>query len=200
MPEELPDINLLPKYERQSSSTFYLIIAMLIIILVSFILLGFYYFSIKNKVQTAEAEYEEISLKVEELEAQVQQLEVGGTSTLDQAVGFIENHNIPTSMFITELNDLLPEHSYLSEYEYANQVAKVFAHFEQLDTVANYTTELTTSDYMLDTKVDKVETFGLKEEIPEEDIVNFNVIPRYEAEFTLNINKQKLKGESAEDE
>lgn len=88
----------------------------------------------------------------------------------------------------------------MSEYEYGNQVTEVFAHFEKFDTVANYTTELTTSDYILDTKVDKVESFGLKEEVPEENIVNFNVIPRYEAEFTLDINKQKLKGESEEDE
>lgn len=199
MPEGLPDINLLPKYERQSPGTFYVFITMIIIILLSFILLGFFYFTTKNKLQTKEAEYEELSLEVEELQAQVQQHETGGTS-LEQAVAFVENYNFPTSNFITELNDLLPEHSYLSEYEYGNQVTEVFAHFEKFDTVANYTTELTTSDYILDTKVDKVESFGLKEEVPEENIVNFNVIPRYEAEFTLDINKQKLKGESEEDD
>lgn len=200
MPERLPDVNLLPKYERQSRSAYYIFITMIVIILISFILLGFYYFSTKNKVQTAEAEYEELSIEVEGLEAQVQQYESGGASSLEQAVAFAENHNIPTSAFIVELDTLLPEQSYLSEYEYGSQVAEVTSHFETLDSVAGYTTELITSDYIRDTKVDEVTTFILKDEEQEENEVDFETTPRYEAFFTLQINKQKLKGATQKDE
>ena len=200
MPEGLPDINLLPKYERQSASTYYVFIAMIIILFTSLLFLGCYFFLTKHKLQETEAKYEQLNIEAEGLKAQVEQLESGGTPSLEQAVSFVESHSIPTSVFITELNDLLPEQSYLSEYEYGSQVAKVTVDFETLDIVAGYTTKLIKSDLIKDTKIDEVETFVLKEEEQEENQVMFDTIPRYKTVFTLQVDKQKLKGESREDE
>lgn len=196
MPEGLPDINLLPKYERESSNLFYIFIAIIVIVLLSYLFIGVYFFTTKSKIESAKTEYDQLSEKVDELQAEVNQLEMGGTS-LAEAVSFVDNHNIPTSAFIEELTDLLPDHSYLSEYEYGSQVAEVTAHFETLDTVAGYTTNLITSDLIKDTKVDEVETFELKDE---ESEAAFTTIPRYEVDFTLQINKDKLEGAVEEDE
>lgn len=200
MPDRLQDVNLLPQYERKSSSYSFLFIALIIIILLSYIFLAFNYFTTKNKVKSAETEYAELSERADELQAQLNQLETDGSS-LTQAVAFVENHEIPTSSFIEELTNLLPDYSYLNEYEYSNQVAKIKTYFEKLDTVANYTTNLLTSDYVNDTKVDVVETVDYEEnEGSHQFLVDFDNIPRYESEFTLKVNKQKLKGESREDE
>jgi|SRR5690625_3571851 len=198
MPDRLPDVNLLPKYERQSAGAFYLFLAIIILTLLAYGFIGVYYFTTKSKLTNAEATYTELSEKADGLRAQVDELETGGTG-LAQAVTFAENYNIPTSILIEELNEYLPERGYLSEYSYSNQVAEVTTHFEALDVVAGYTTDLLTSDYIRDTKVDNIETFLLKEE-ENATTVDFSTIPRYESKFTLQINKQNLKGASREDE
>jgi len=200
MPEGLPDINLLPKYERQSSKSFIIFIILIIIMIILFLFFGASYFITKSKLHSVETTYNELSKEVDELHEELKMVDEDESSSFDEAVLFVENHAIPTSIFITELDDLLPDYSYLSEYQYANQEAEVIAHFETLDTVAAYTTELTTSPYVHDTKVDVIETFLIKEEMADEDKGEFDSIPRYETEFTLKINKQKLKGAASEDE
>jgi len=200
MPEGLPDINLLPKYERQSQSMFYLFIIFVMLIILAFVFIGVYYFMTKNKLDAAEIEHEQLSAQAKELQVQIDEIEADGNSSYAQAVTFAESHDLPTSKLITELDKLLPDHGYLSEYEYGSQVAKIITHFETLDTVAAYTTKLTISDYMKDVRVDKIDTFERKNEQLADNEVNFEIIPRYEAHFTLDINKYELKEESEEDE
>ena len=179
MPEGLPDINLLPKIERDRSSKNLLILTVIALIFISYIFIGFYYFYTKKHLEAVNEEHstlhEEVNLKTEELE----QLQ-SGSSSLAQAITFVEQYEIPTSSFITELDYLLPEHSYLNGYEYNNRSTNITVSFETLDKVAEYTTKLTNSDYIIDTKVDHVETFNLGsgEDV---DIENnqFDVIPRY---------------------
>lgn len=200
MAEGLPEVNLLPKYERESSIKYLLFIIFIVLMLIFHLFIGIYYFITKSNLEAVKDEYTQLNEQLNILTAELKQLEDGGNSSLGQAVTIVEQHEIPTSNFITELDSLLPNNGYLSEYEYENGDTKVVAHFETLDTVANYTTELTTSDYITDTKVDEVETFMLKDEEADEDIEQFDLIPRYEANFSLIVNKQQLKGESSEDE
>lgn len=200
MPKGLPDINLLPKYERQSSKHFILFIAVIIILFISYLSIGVYYFIAKNNLTTANQVNEQLDEEIADLQLHVHTDETDSASSLGQAVQFAENHSIPTSVFIQELYTLLPENSYLSEYEYKNQLAEVAVHFEALDVVADYTTSLSTSNLIIDTKVDKVEAFQIKEEPEVGDEKYFDVIPRYETTFTLKINKQNVKGAATENE
>lgn len=197
MPERLPDINLLPKFERESYTKNLIILILIALIIISYILIGFYYFYTKKQLETLNENYsnlnEEVHLKTTELE----QLQ-SGSSLLEQAISFVENFQIPTSIFITELDNLLPDNSYLSEYQYNNGSTNITVNFESLDKVAQYTTSLTNSNYIIDTKVDQVETFSLGESNEVEE--QFDTIPRYRTNFTLITDKQKLKGESTEDD
>lgn len=197
MPERLPDINLLPKIERESYTKNLIILILIALIIISYILIGFYYFYTKKQLETLNENYsnlnEEVHLKTTELE----QLQ-SGSSLLEQAISFVENFQIPTSIFITELDNLLPDNSYLSEYQYNNGSTNITVNFESLDKVAQYTTSLTNSNYIIDTKVDQVETFTLGESNEVEE--QFDTIPRYRTNFTLITDKQKLKGESTEDD
>src|SRR5699024_7188522 len=113
-------------------------------------------------------------------------------SAYEQAVTFADYYTVPTSLLITELNRLLPDNSYLSDYTYSTSEVKIVSHFERLDTLANYTTKLTNSEYLTDVKVESINTFTLKEET-EDDQMQFDVIPRYDGDFSLTINKQKIK-------
>lgn len=198
MPEGLPDINLLPKIERESTSKNLYIFIFIAIILVSYLLIGFYYFHTKKQLKEVNEEYSTLDEVVILKTAKLEELE-SGSSSLEQAITFVENYNIPTSSFITELDDLLPNNSYLSEYEYNNGATNIIVNFETLDKVAEYTTKLTNSDFISDTKVDEVETYSFGEETDTEN-TQLNSMPRYQTSFSLIANKEKLKGESTEED
>ncbi|HLS20585.1 MAG TPA: PilN domain-containing protein [Bacillota bacterium] len=198
MPERLPDVNLLPTFKKPRESTPYFIIISMLIVLLLFIFLGVHYFMTKSKLQVAENEHNELQEEIDRLQVDIdakRQDESEGP-TLANAVNFAEGHHIPTSIFIEELFDLLPENSYFSEYTYRANEANIEVHVETLDTVAQYTAQLKGSPYVTDTKVNTVETFTLKDE----DIDPFEEIPRYEAQFTLLIDPLKLKEAERDDE
>ena len=200
MPERLPEINLLPEYRRDShllSIVYYIFIAL---ILLSFVALGYFYFSTKSKFETLSQEATELTEKRDLLAAEKEELESDDGSAYEQAVRFAQNYAVPTSKLIDELNHLLPDNSYLSDYSYRSSEVTILSHFETLDKVAQYTNLLNRSDYISDAKVNSINTFSLKEEETEEESVQFEVIPRYESDFSLTIDKRMLKEESTEDE
>ena len=200
MPERLPEINLLPEYRRDShllSIVYYIFIAL---ILLSFVALGYFYFSTKSKFETLSQEATELTEKRDLLAAEKEELESDDGSAYEQAVRFAQNYAVPTSKLIDELNHLLPENSYLSNYDYSSSGVNIQSHFETLDAVAQYTNLLTNSELISDTKVDSINTFTLKEEETKDVSTQFNTIPRYESDFSLTINKRKLKEESTNNE
>lgn len=200
MPGRLPEINLLPEYRRDSqlqSVLFYLFVALT---LLSFIVIAYYYFTTNSKLESLSQESAELSEQRDLLAAQKAALESDEGSAYEQAVTFAQNYAVPTSTLIVELNHLLPENSYLSDYDYSSSGVNIQSHFETLDAVAQYTNLLTNSELISDTKVDSINTFTLKEEETEDVSTQFNTIPRYESDFSLTINKRKLKEESTNNE
>lgn len=161
MPEKLQDINLLPTFKKPRESTPYFIIISMLVVLGLFIFLGVHYFLTKSKLQTAEKNYEILQEEIDRLQAEIDekhQDEAEGPN-LAKAVNFAEGHYVPTSIFIEELFDLLPDNSYFNEYTYGTHEADIEVHVETLDTVAEYTAKLNSSPYITDTKLNNVETF-----------------------------------------
>lgn len=200
MPDRLPEINLLPEVRQESSLQAILFYIFVALIIISFIVMGYLYFSTNSKLSSAQAETSELSDERDTLQIKKASLETDEGSAYEQAVAFAEYYTIPTSFLITELNRLLPDDSYLSDYTYGSSEVKIVSHFETLDTLANYTTKLTNSDLLTDVKVESINTFTLKEEETEDDATQFDVIPRYDGDFSLTINKRKIKEESAKNE
>lgn len=200
MPNRLPDINLLPEIRQESPLQAILFYIFVGLIVVAFIGLGYLYFSTNNKLSDAQTESTQLEENRDVLEIKLGNLEdQGGSANYEKAISFAEYYQLPTSTLITEFNELLPDDSYISTYTYNSSQVNVTTHFESLDVLADYTKRLTNSDYVIDATVGSISTFSLKEET-EGDDVNFDVIPRYEGDFSLMINKEKVREESTEDE
>src|SRR5690625_3985402 len=112
----LPEVNLLPEYERQHSIIPIIFAILTIIVLIGYLLLGFYYFKTKNDLQTVATKTSQVSDEIEILKLESEKLATEETSSIEQAVAFAENYTIPTSELIVEINNLLPDHGYLKEY------------------------------------------------------------------------------------
>ena len=199
MPDRLPQINLLPEYRRDSQIQSLLYYTFVALILLSFIVLGYFYFSTKGKLEAATKEAIELSEERDSLAKQKEALEADDGSLYEQAVHFAENYAVPTSKLILELNRLLPENGHLSEYAYTSSEVNIQAHVETLDKVAEYTNRLTNSEYISDLRVESIKTFTLKEEASAE-LQQFDVIPRYESDFSLTVDKLMLKEEESDED
>lgn len=194
---ELPHINLLPKYKRQSPLMMIIFGILSLIIIGLLIFFIFDYFSGKNKIEDLN---QEINLKENEINhlkaMQGQGSGEGTTVTLPEAISIAEYFVVPTSMFIDDLIIRLPKHAYLTEYDYDNGEINVVNQFETLNFVASYVDEMLKSSYLIDVKTDKVEEFDIADKIDEKDIKNYyNTIPRYQATQTLRVDRDILKEE-----
>lgn len=187
--KDLPDINLLPPYQREGRRLYYLFIFLLICLLIAYVYIGYDYFTTKSHLSDVDDEYAVLSDEYDELEERVNQKQAE-ESNLADAVAFVENYNMPAAIFIEELNDLIPDNNYLSEYQYSSQEAQIVTHFESLDLISRYTTDLLAFNYVQDVKVDQINTIELKDE---DELESYSIIPRYEADFSLQIDKHELK-------
>lgn len=200
LPERLANINLLPEFEKQSKIGSVIIIGLLTIILLGFLFVGYEYFTTKNSLESTKSKQSTLQAEVDGLNAQLFSLQnENATDSLEDSVLFVDNYNFPTSEYIRDLVSLLPENGYLTAYNYSTLDAGITTGFETLDKIANYTTALTISDYNIDAKLDNVST-AVFDGIEEKEAYDFNDLSRYEANFSLEIDKSALKGESDTDE
>lgn len=188
----VPEINLLPKMERQKSNSI-LIIAIGLILFITVILLFFVqYFSIKGDIETLTAEETYSVAEREELTQLVKDINMSGQGNLQTSVSFAESVSKPVSPLLIEVNALLEEHTYLREYEFTNQSINITIDVETMMSLSKFVDKLLVSEYFSDVKVESVTHFELSnstESIEE----RFEIIPRYSAIINLVVNQSYLE-------
>lgn len=193
----LPDINLLPEYERENSLLYILFWIGLIISFILFGVLGYFYFTEKNSMKETDSLLQELYDEKSQLEEQLAALTTEEeTDSIVNAATFIENHLIPTSAFIDELITLLPENGYLSNYNYTYQSVDIETQFETMGEAADYVSALLASNYVKDAMINEIYTFELsseENEAEENEEEMFNVIPRYNVSYTIDVDQSFMR-------
>src|SRR5690625_4516813 len=116
MPDRLPEINLLPDYRREGSAPSILFFIFVALIIIAFIVMGHLYSMTQSNLDRGTSEENQLTDKTDSLELQKATLETDDDSRYEQAVAFAQNYAIPTSVLISEIDHLLPDESYLREY------------------------------------------------------------------------------------
>lgn len=193
----LPDINLLPEYERENSLLYILFWIGLIISFILFGVLGYFYFTEKNSMKETDSLLQELYDEKSQLEEQLATLTTEEeTDSIVNAATFIENHLIPTSAFIDELITMLPENGYLSNYNYTYQSVDIETQFETMGEAADYVSALLASNYVKDAMINEIYTFELsseENEAGENEEEMFNVIPRYNVSYTIDVDQSFMR-------
>ena len=193
----LPDINLLPEYERENSLLYILVCIGLIIIIILLGVLVYVYFTEKNSMKETDSLLQELYDEKSQLEEQLAALTTEEeTDSIVNAATFIENHLIPTSAFIDELITLLPENGYLSNYNYTYQSVDIETQFETMGEAADYVSALLASNYVKDAMINEIYTFELsseENEAGENEEEMFNVIPRYNVSYTIDVDQSFMR-------
>lgn len=188
----VPEINLLPKMERQKSNSI-LITAIGFILFITVILLFFVqYFSIKGDIETLTAEETYSVAEREDLTQLVNDINMSGQGNIQTSVSFAESVSKPVSPLLIEVNALLEEHTYLREYDFTNQSINITIDVETMMSLSKFVDNLLVSEYFSDVKVESVTNFELSnstESIEE----RFEIIPRYSAIINLDVNQSYLE-------
>lgn len=154
------------------------------------------YFQTKEMLSVKEQAEEELTLEKTRLENELSTLRSSDEEGLHQAVSFLEHVSHPTYLLIDELLFFLPDHGYISDYEYHYDHVVVEAQFESIRDASIYTEKLVhDSTFLSDVEIDEVETFVIEEG---DDVSQYETIPRYHVTFTLALDVEALREEEGE--
>lgn len=188
----VPEINLLPKMERQKSNSI-LIIAIALILFVTILLLFFIqYLSLKKEVDSLTVEETYVSTEKADLTEHIELTNTSNQGTLAESIIFAESVSYPVSPLLIEVDSLLAENTYLRRYDFLEQSVVVSVDFETMTAISKFVEKLLESDYFTDVKIDQISNFEAVTDLENSQVVNFEVIPRYSATISLTIDQAYL--------
>lgn len=186
----IPDINLLPKLEKERSESNVIYILLVIVALLALAFFAWQYFTARSEVIELESKETNLIDQRDQLQFELESLTVAQGGSLKESVTFVEAVSYSVSPLIDETQRLLLKNAYLREYEFDAEVVHIVVDFETLNDTAQYVSRLTKSQYFSDVQVTSVENTEIGD--AKEDETNFNLIPRQSAQIDLIINKQFL--------
>lgn len=197
-----PQVNLLPKYEKYSNLAYIIFIILLVLLIVLSGVLTYFLIKERSTLEEKKAEISRLSDEKSILLAQISSAEETETTSIVDAVDFAKSQAVPVSKLVDELVELLPENSYLVNYRYDYESVTIDTHFETMTDVAEYMELLTNSHYLLDAKVEYIDTQEVEETEDQEkteEESEYPILPRYQTTYSMDVNQQELMKEE-EDE
>ncbi|MEG0473338.1 MAG: PilN domain-containing protein, partial [Solibacillus sp.] len=156
------------------------------------------YFSARSELVNISAQQQSLQQEMDQLQVTYDELSSGMKGSFEDAVAFVERVSYPVSPLIDETQLLLPENSYLRNYEFEEKSSTITVDFETLTDVSTYVNSLENSAYFADTQLVKVDDFELNSN--NEEIVSFNEVPRYSVEITLFMDEAFLANGGVQNE
>ncbi|MEK4384465.1 PilN domain-containing protein [Solibacillus sp. FSL W7-1464] len=186
----IPDINLLPKIEKGTTSLKLAFILVGILSILTLGLLAITYFSAKGEIASAVQERDSLLLTRDALNAEVASSQTGSQGSLEESVAFVERVSYSVSPIIMETRNLLPTDTYLRSYSFSETGVQVTIDFETLNAISTYVRQLEKSPYFDDVQVGTIQNFEFNptgEEVNETQ--QFTEVPRYSVRIYLVINQ-----------
>lgn len=189
----IPDINLIPKLEKNQQGSRFLYFLLGIIALLVLSIFAWQYFSARADIAKLQRDETNLIAQRDQLNEDFANLQPTNEGSLEQSLQFVEMVSYPVSPLIDEIQGLQPSNSYLRTYTFSAESVSISIDFETLSDVSEYVSRLSNSAYFTDGQVLSITNSGLGEELDkEQDQTDFNVIPRQSVEISLLINEDYL--------
>ena len=176
---------------RKSNSVLILVIGIILIVTV---LLWFFiqYMSLKGDIELLENEEIYSIEEKTDLADYMSTVDLSSEGDFPSSVAFAETISYPVSPLLIEVDTLIEEHTYLRQYEFLEQGMTLVVDVETLSSLSYLVTNLLNSEYFTDAKIENIGNFNPSNST-ENNEVHFNIIPRYSATLTLEIDSGYLK-------
>ena len=187
----VPEINLLPQSDKKNTSStlvYTILIAVTAIALAYMIVL---YFGAKSDLTTLSKEEQSVTVQRDGLQQKAAEATNLSAGSLAQSVKFVENVTYPVTPLITEIEQLLADHTFVREYEFNEDSMTVTIDFETVNAISTYVEKVGSSALFADQRVDTIDEMDValgdqtNEKTNEEKL---NEIPRYTAKIQLFID------------
>lgn len=188
----VPEINLLPKRERQKSNFILILTIGLVLLITAILLLFIQYYSVKDDIETLTGEETYSIAEKEDLTQLVNDVNMAGQGDLQTSVTFAESVSKPVSPLLIEVNTLLEKHTYLRQFEFMDQTILISVDVETMTSLSKFVDKLLVSNSFSDVKVESVTNFDLSNS-SESVEKRFEIIPRYSAIINLDIDQSYLE-------
>ncbi|BDH61284.1 hypothetical protein MTP04_14140 [Lysinibacillus sp. PLM2] len=185
----IPDINLIPKLEKQQTTPLWIYIMVGIISVLALAILSWQYFSATGAVSSLESEEEILQQQRDQLQAKLTELNSTQQGSIEETIEYVDMISYPVLPLITEIEALQPSSAYLREYSFGVESVTITVDFETLNDVSDYVSRLSNSPYFADIQLSEVTQFDLSNDGTAEGTENFNVIPRHTSNLTLFIDQ-----------
>lgn len=162
-------------------------------------ILAYFYFTTKSELATVEERVESLNHDKELLEASIAGMQQVETTNFEDIDAYVDSFATPTSILVDELLALLPEHGYLSTFTYDFNSVQIETQFETLPDSSTYVIHLLGSKYLKNVEVDQINTSSFELESMDM-LAEYDVIPRYHVDYSLEIDHDSFAGEEEENE
>jgi type IV pilus assembly protein PilN len=191
----LVEINLLPKKESRNRPIFVLAGLLLFLLIIGLSILFFIGYLHKNETKAVD---QQIQMTKQLVAAEQQKVIDSGTSDsgedLQNAVQWAEDYPLKTVPLLRKLTELLPESGLIQSLDYQEaSVSQIVIQFDTSREAAYYLRALLDSDWVVNAKILSLTT---EEQDTENGLGNDPFIPRYYAEFEIDLNQTVLKAET----
>lgn len=192
----LVDINLLPKKEKKKSYVWLFFILFLAVVALGSVYLFQLY---NNQLATKQKLQSELTnLKVEKvtLESKAMKSESeNAEEKLTAAIKWADENQYSTYSFLGKISSLLPERGFIMNFAFQNDgAAALSVQFDSTRESAFYLKSLSKADFIKNVELVNIQT----DKLESDTVVNNNeVLPRYTANYQLQVDTTKLKQEGA---
>lgn len=191
----IPNINLLPKLEKERSGPIWLYIVSIVVVAIILAFFIMQYFGAKSDLTSLTAQQQELTTERDDLQMQLSVLQGMNQGSLEQSVQYVENVSYPVTPLVNETNNLLPDFSYLRSYVFSEESVVITVDFETMTAISDYVESLLASPFFTDTQLASVSNFEVDPNgttTEEDNNAKYLQIPRYTTSITLSINKSYL--------
>lgn len=187
----IPDINLIPKLEKQQTTPLWIYIMVGIFSVLALALLSWQYFSATGAISSLESDEEILQQQRDQLQAKLTELNSTQQGSIEETIEYVDMISYPVLPLITEIEALQPNNAYLRQYSFGVESVTITVDFETLNDVSDYVSRLSNSPYFMDIQLSDVTQFDLSNDGTAEgaETENFNVIPRHTSNLTLFIDQ-----------
>ncbi len=180
----LVEINLLSEKRKKDITYWFIILLITLLLLISLFALKLVSDNVQNDIDQLEAERTTVTEEIAMLQQQLEQKPISYYDLLSAAVEKTEQSVIPASELLAELVRLLPEHSYMQNFDFFHPDNVTFdIRFDQINSVAAYSYALDESPFINDVTLATINTEFI------EVLEGEDVLPRYVAHFRLTVNR-----------
>ncbi len=190
------EINLLEEKEKRNIVPFMIAVTAIFLLLATIIAIGLQKQSLEAKKENIQQEIQSVQKEQAEYQAILQDETQSDRQQLQQAVEQVEGSIFPSVSLLERMTSLLPERGYFERYIYTkNNDLQLVVRFDSLQEVAAYTNTLLQEESIQNVELSNITTEQINEQY---DPLEYR--PRYIANYEVDIDEKKWKGEVEQDE